>query len=348
MKFLLTFLLNVVIIRTARTTVIPSEYEIDAARSVIQRILTTEIYERRNIVLEGITTSSRGFDVFEVSTSKNGTTTVLQVKGSSGVAITSGFYYYMRNFANGSVTWGLNRSGVHLGSFSSPNQQLPNVPEPVRVVSSSKVRYMYNFCTLSYSLAFASLEDWQFQVDWLALHGINAPLGAIGTEYVQGVMYSKLGLTEQELLDFFPGPAFLGWNRMSDMDGPWSGPLSEDWRERRAIIANVTFNQMRSIGMKVIRMGFSGHVPCSIQRLFPNASFAPRQTWQGFNSSCLLDPRDPLFSKLANLFMETQNYVFGDYGTGQMYLFSSSTPFYEHTHTYTHTHATQVLHRSME
>ena len=124
---------------------------------------------------------------------------------------------------------------------------------------------MYNFCTLSYSLAFASAEDWQFQVDWMALHGINAPLGAIGTEYVQGLMYSQLGLSEQEILDFFPGPAFLGWNRMSDMDGPWSGPLSADWRQRRASVAALTFNQMRALGMNVIRMGFSGHVPCAIE-----------------------------------------------------------------------------------
>ena len=294
----------------------PSNDEINAARSVIERTLGAEVFEKHDIVLSGIPKTNDGFDVFEVSTSSGIPKTTLEIKGSSGVSITSGFYHYMRYYCNASVSWGVNRTGVNIGELAS---RLPVVSDPVRVVSYSKIRYMYNFCTLSYSLAFASAEDWQFQVDWMALHGINAPLGAIGTEYVQGLMYSELGLSEEEILDFFPGPAFLGWNRMSDMDGPWSGPLSADWRQRRASVAALTFNQMRALGMNVIRMGFSGHVPCAIERLFPDASFAPRQTWQGFNSSCLLDPNDPLFPQLAKLFMETQNNVFGDYGSGQMY-----------------------------
>ena len=62
-------------------------------------------------------------------------------------------------------------------------------------------------------------------------------------------MYKRLGLTEAEMLEFFPGAGFLGWNRMSDMDGPWSGPLTADWRLRRAQIGNTTYQKMRDLGM---------------------------------------------------------------------------------------------------
>ena len=47
----------------------------------------------------------------------------------------------------------------------------------------------YNFCTLSYSLAFASANDWRDQVDWMAMHGINLPLASIGTEHVEALTY---------------------------------------------------------------------------------------------------------------------------------------------------------------
>lgn len=65
-----------------------------------------------------------------------------------------------------------------------------------------------------------------------------------------------------------------------------------------------------------VRVHATGHVPCELKRLYPNASFSPRQTWQGFNSSCLLSPQDPLFPVLAREFMRTQTMVFGDWGEG--------------------------------
>ena len=38
-------------------------------------------------------------------------------QGSSGVSITSGFYY-MRYYCNASVSWGVNRTGVNIGELA--------------------------------------------------------------------------------------------------------------------------------------------------------------------------------------------------------------------------------------
>jgi len=111
-------------------------------------------------------------------------------------------------------------------------QPLPTVPSPARI-QLDQWRYYLNFCTTSYSFAFASLQDWLDEVDWMALHGINMPLATAGTEHVEALAYGALGLTEAELEDFFPGVAFLAWNRMANMDGPFGGPLSPGWRERK-------------------------------------------------------------------------------------------------------------------
>lgn len=248
---------------------------VEAARDVIRRTLGASADARlEQFSLTGMDARKDGKDVFHVQSSEDASgKTHITISGSSGVAIASGFYYYMRNYANGSVTWGVNRSGIELGALTATAGPLPPIPqEEVTVISSSTVRYMYNFCTLSYSLAFASEDDWTFQVDWMALHGINLPLAAVGYEYVQSLLYLNLGLNEKDLEEFFPGPAFLGWNRMSDMDGPWSGPLSIDWQRRRAEMANRTYARMRDLGMNPVRMGFSGTSypltrPCAVSRL---------------------------------------------------------------------------------
>eukprot|EP00947_MAST-08B_sp_MAST-8B-sp1_P004677 g4677.t1 len=301
---------------------------VDAARGVIARVLGAEgAPSLAAFHLTLLPAQADAADVFEVETTRDAATnatTAVHLRATSGVGLASAFYYYLRNACDGSVTWGVDRSGVQLGACGGPSPRLPPLPAGGpsprrRVATNSSVRYMFNFCTLSYSLAFASQEDWAFQVDWLALHGINMPLAAVGTEHVLALTYRKLGLTEAELQDFFPGPAFLGWNRMADMDGPWSGPLTPDWRLRRAQVANATYAAMRSLGMRPVLMGFSGHVPCSLRRVLPDIKLAPRQHWQGFNSSCLLDPADPAFGTVAGAFMAAQRSAFGDWGSGQYY-----------------------------
>jgi len=128
---------------------------------------------------------------------------------------------------------------------------------------------------------------------------------------------SGLGLTEQELLDFFPGPAFLAWNRMANMDGPWSGPLTKAWRDRRAGLSARVFARMRELGMQPVLQGFSGHIPCALQRVFPEMKMAPRPHWNGFNSTCLLDPSDTAhFGRIAEAFYRAQEQL---YGTSHLY-----------------------------
>jgi len=37
-------------------------------------------------------------------------------------------------------------------------------------------------------------------------------------------------MTDEEILDFLGGPAFLAWFRMGNIQ-KWGGPLSADWRK---------------------------------------------------------------------------------------------------------------------
>jgi hypothetical protein len=51
----------------------------------------------------------------------------------------------------------------------------------------------------------------------MALQGINMPLMPLGMEALQAATFAGLGLDPEQLQDFFPGPAFLAWGRMGNI-----------------------------------------------------------------------------------------------------------------------------------
>jgi hypothetical protein len=165
-------------------------------------------------------------------------------------------------------------------------------------------------CTESYTAAFWDADDWADEVDWMALHGITHPYIGVGVEAVWAHVLVKLGMTRGEVADFFPGPAFLGWSRMGNMAGPWSGPLSDEWFVDRIAILNATLAKMRSFGMTPVLPAFSGHVPCSLKRAIPSLHLRTTP-WEGFNSTCFLDPTDANFTQIGTMFLKRMIAVAG-------------------------------------
>ena len=52
---------------------------------------------------------------------------------------------------------------------------------------------------------------WEYEIDWMALNGINLVLGHTAAEFTWISVFEKLGFTRQEIDDYFTGPAYLAW-----------------------------------------------------------------------------------------------------------------------------------------
>ena len=61
--------------------------------------------------------------------------------------------------------------------------------------------------------------------------------------------------------------------------------------------------------MTPVLQGFTGHIPQALAKKFPGTK-AQRIHWCEFDT-CMLDPQDPLFQKVATLFIEEQTRLFG-------------------------------------
>ena len=105
---------------------------------------------------------------------------------------------------------------------------LPAVDKKVTVDARCKDRFFLNYCTFGYTMPWWQWEDWEHFIDWMALNGINLPLAITGQESIWLKVWTKLGLSESEVRNYFTGPAHLPWHRMLNIDY-WQGNLPMSW-----------------------------------------------------------------------------------------------------------------------
>ncbi|RWS19882.1 alpha-N-acetylglucosaminidase-like isoform X1, partial [Leptotrombidium deliense] len=238
-----------------------------------------------------------------------------------GVAAANGLRFYLKKYCNSHVSWSGNRLSV-----PSP---LPKPSGIVTVVIHDKLRYYQNVCTQSYSFVWWDWNRWEQEIDYMALLGLNTALMFTGQEYVWKKVFTDFGLKEEEINDFFTGPAFLAWNRMGNLQ-KWGGPLSDNWHNLQFNLAMRIVNRMRDFGMLTVFPAFAGHVPRNLTRVYPNATVTHLSSWVGFNCtySCtsFLEPEDPLFIKIGAAFVNEYNYLFGTDNIYNSDLFNEMTP----------------------
>ncbi|HUX33660.1 MAG TPA: alpha-N-acetylglucosaminidase TIM-barrel domain-containing protein, partial [Gemmatimonadaceae bacterium] len=157
--------------------------DLAAARALVARVVPANAASFQVAAIP----DSAGRDVFEVAS--RGNTIVLS--GSSGVAIASALNWYLEHVA-----------GVNASLPLTPitlRTPLRAVPAPVRVTTRYDVRYFFNYCTFSYSMAWWNWNDWQSMIDWMALKGINAPLAVTGQEAVWRSVLRQFGFSKQQI-----------------------------------------------------------------------------------------------------------------------------------------------------
>ena len=77
--------------------------------------------------------------------------------------------------------------------------------------SCLSLRFYQNVCTYSYSYVWWDWARWEFEIDWMALNGINLVYAHTAAEAIWQKVYLDMGFTQTEIDNFFAGPAYLAW-----------------------------------------------------------------------------------------------------------------------------------------
>ena len=269
------------------------------ASGVIARVLP--LYADRFVLK--LIDKEKGKDVFEIEPVRG----KIVIRGSSGIALCSGFNYYLKNLCNSSFNW-------RCGSNMTISGELPADFNIIRKVTPFKYRYIFNYCTFSYSMAFWDWGQWEKMIDWMAMNGINMPLAPMGQEIIWQRVYKKYGVTDEELKDFFVGPAYNAFGRMGCIDG-YGGPLPQSWIDNENILQKKILKRERQLGMTPVLQGFTGHIPPSMVKRITGLKFS-NLSWIDFPETFLLDWEDSLFVTIAKDFISEQT---KEYGTDHLY-----------------------------
>ena len=223
------------------------------------------------------------------------------IRGNTWVNIGVGLNWYLKYYAGVHLSWNQMQAPL-------PNV-LPRVPQKERHETNLTLRYAFNYCTFSYSMAFWDWERWQQEIDWLCLHGVNLPLAIVGEECVWRNMLLKLGYSEEEIGKFIAGPAFLAWWEMNNLEG-WGGPLPSSWYTRQEQLQKKILKRMKELGMHPVLPGYCGMMPHDAKaRLGLNVSDAG--LWNGFQRPANLLPTDERFDEIAKLYYDELTKLYG-------------------------------------
>ena len=223
------------------------------------------------------------------------------VRGNNYVSIATGINWYLKYYAGINLSWN--------GMQADLPEVLPPVLKKERHETDLKLRYDFNYCTFSYSMAFWDWKRWEQEIDWMALHGINLPLAMVGTDVVWKNVLEELGYTREEINAIIAGPGFQAWWLMNNLEG-WGGPNPDSWYERQEELQKRILKRMREYGIEPVLPGYSGMVPHNAKdRLGLNVADPGR--WNGYPRPAFLQPTDPQFERIAALYYREMIRLYG-------------------------------------
>lgn len=328
-NFFLTLVLALVALFSIETATAqaPVATPEEAITGLLNRIGGNGAADKFEIVIDA-NLAENGKDVF-VITAQNGKPCI---KGNTQLSVATGINWYLNHYAHINLTW--NNLTTDL-----VNVELPVPTGEDKHVCNTTYRYDFNTCTFSYSMAFWTWERWQKEIDWMALHGINAPLNLVGLDVVTRNFLKELGVSENDINAYIAGPGFIAWFAMNNLEG-WGGTINSPstgvdmsgnpdwWYTRQEQLCKNMLQRMRELGMQPVIPGFSGQVPNCIVNYsingFSSGDVVDNGSWAGgYTRPDILKPNTESYRTFAAVYYKHLHEVMG---VSELY---SIDPFHE-------------------
>ena len=239
------------------------------------------------------------YDYFEITTSDR----KIHIKGNNGVSLASGLNHYLKYFCHVNIS--------QVGDQVKMPNEIIYPDKAVFKETKAGIRYSYNYCTMSYTMAFWGRNEWRNELDWLALNGVNVVLDITAQEEVWRRFLKELGYDHRSIKAFITGPAYYAWAYMANVYG-FGGPVHDSWFKDRTELARENHLVMRKLGMQPVLQGYSGMVPVDIKKYDEDVEIIPQGTWCSFERPSMLKTTSPMFKKYADKFYKAQREVYGD------------------------------------
>ena len=298
MKKILSILLFLVVVCQIRA---------EDANITTMRKMTQRLFPQHASSFDFRLLNNTSADTFTIKSEGN----KIIISGNNANSMAVGLNHYLKNYCLTTISW-YKDDPIELP------KTLPNIPAEVTIKANVPTRFFLNYCTFGYSMTWWKWSDWEHFIDWMALNGINMPLAITGQEAIWYKVWSKLGLTDEEIRGYFTGPAHLPWHRMCNLDG-WQSPLPKEWLSSQAELQEQIVAREREFNMQPVLPAFAGHVPAALKRVYPNIKTSRVSEWGGFADQyrcTFLNPMDSLYAIIQKEYLTEQTRL---YGTNHIY-----------------------------
>ncbi|HWJ30506.1 MAG TPA: alpha-N-acetylglucosaminidase TIM-barrel domain-containing protein, partial [Flavisolibacter sp.] len=94
--------------------------------------------------------------------------TQLSIHASNKSAAAYALKDYLKRFCFSSFS--------HMGDQIQVPESLPQTKTVITVSANNPIRFALNYCTISYTMSFYGWKEWERELDWMALNGVNLML----------------------------------------------------------------------------------------------------------------------------------------------------------------------------
>lgn len=231
-----------------------------------------------------------------------GSTGRIEVAGTSPAVLLTGVHWYLKYVCRAHLSWS--------GSQLDLPQRLPAPRGELTRSTALPHRFAFNDTHDGYTAPYADWDRWERMIDLLALHGCNEVLVTAGQEAVYHRLLQEFGYSDAELRTWLPAPSHQPWWLLQNMS-EYAGPVSPELLANRTELGQRIATRLRELGMSPIFPGYFGTVPAGFAERNPGGRTIEQGTWNGLPRPDWLDPRTPVFERVAAAFYRHQEELFG-------------------------------------
>lgn len=222
---------------------------------------------------------SRNF--FEVSAHKER----IRVRGNSYISIASGLNWYLKNFCGVSYS--------DCDSTLSLPEQLPLPPERTYKETYMQIGYSgYD----PWQRIFWNWQDWEKEIDRMALSGVNVCPVFTGTESVWSEFLDHYGMSEKEISQYLFH----------------SDQIPKNWIKRQKDLQGRIIRRMQLLGISPVYPAFTGIIPQKLVEGKANIITCPTLSDENINrQENRISTDDPLFAQMARQWYDSYEKTYG-------------------------------------
>lgn len=251
-----------------------------------------------NFILRSIDTAD-GCDCYEVYAEDK----KIVLAGNGNLSLAMAFYRYLNEYCNIVITSG-DYDISYIATTPLPDKKITHCVK-------QKIRARTSYEMFSLEGNYWGFDRWEKEIDFMAMHGINAALQPVGFD---GVLYRTLcdiGVKEELAVEFSSGPAFL-MRQLTGNVAAMNSVNSAEYLERKIYIGKMITDREKALGITPIFPAIMPSVPFSLRRKYIKMDIFKAPMWYNFPPIFFMKPENAFFEIFNRKFLNFQRDLLGE------------------------------------